>query len=193
MYHILASIAISLVFLSLIITSSIKYGTGTYKYCNLTYQGHITRFDTIYLPEDKNKAIVVIMFDVYKLTNGVERFIEAYKCITNLQTSNKYKLTELYANSTIVNLYKNCEYEGPNPSVRYYFSDMQYLQGTSWQSVLAYCIVAFLVSGAISSFCIYDSYFKKPVVIRYTSADFSDPIDMGELSESQRPKVNIFK
>jgi hypothetical protein len=188
----LFSLIVTLTFLGIIILSSIKYGTGTYKYCNLTFQGFITHLNVAYISGDQNNAIVVIIFDVYKITDKIN-FIETYKSVTNLQTSIKFKLQESYRNSSIVNLYKNCEYEGFSSDKFYYFSDMLYLQGVRWQSILIYSIIAFLISSIISGFCILDNCNKKPVVIKYTSENFSSPSDMDPLSQSEKPYVKILK
>jgi hypothetical protein len=192
MCNTIASLIITGACLALLITSSIKYGIGKYEKCGLVFHGHIKQFDAVYLPNTTTEAIVAVVLDVYKVQDSVPRFIETYKAVTNLYNASKYKLKEYYANSTAVSLYKDCESRNLKEYSVYYFEDVIYFQGTVWQNLLAYSLVAFLISGFITGFWIYENC-QKPSVIRYTSSDFHTTIHGDPLTESQTPTIRVWK
>lgn len=187
----IVSLVITCACLALFITSSIKYGIGKYEKCGLVFQGHIIQFNVVYLPESP-EAIVIVVMDVYKIKNLEPRFVETYKAVTNLYNASKYNLKDHYKNSTAVSLYKDCEYRNLKEYNVYYFEDVIYFQGTVWQSILAYSMVAFLISAFISGFWIYENC-RKPSVIRYSSSDFHTSIRGDPLTESQTPTIRIWK
>lgn len=192
MYNIVFSLIVTCAFLALLITSSIKWGAGSYEKCGLVFYGHIKKINTAYLTENKTTAIVVAVVDVYKIRDSMPKFVETYTIITDLKEAMKYNLQGSYENSTLVKLYKNCEYKGFEAKKTYYFEDITYLQGTIWQSILAYTVMAFIISAIISGFCISE-HFRKPTVIRYTSSDFPRSVYSDPLTASQTPDIRIFE
>lgn len=196
MCRVLVSLVFTLGFLGLLIASSVKYGTSTYQNCGLLFHGYIRRVDIAYLPGDRSRAIVIALISIYKISDIQTQFVENYKVVTSLREAIKYNLQQAYANSTTVDLYKDCVMDskslrdsGTEVSKMYFFSDRTYLQGSVWQAMLVYSGFGFLFSGLILAFFIIESYY----VFRGRSLFGSNSIKY-ESTESMHstPRVTVF-
>ena len=187
--------------LGFLIASSVIYSRSTYKSCGLIFYGHIQSINTIRLPGNTS-AIIVILSDIYKVSNDLPIFVESYKIVTTSEEAKKYEIEAFYKNSTAISLYKSCYWDEKETRRNYYLKDFIIFTGGVWQTAVVFSAVSFTISSVILLVLIIEAYYitYKGISIfddnvRYSSSE-SIPVYMSSYSnlrESQMPIITVFR
>jgi len=151
MIKIAITFSFSVVCISLIITSTIKYSSPTFIGCNNVFDGFIKHLEVFYKTYQKNIGLVVAKIDIYKNF----AFVENYILTANLEDFGV--LQEHYTNLTTINMYKNCVILSNN----YFLKEIFYESAGIWQLVLAYSCFFLIISLLASALFLIQNKIKK--------------------------------